>query len=141
MNLALALLSWAALTMQRAEHVRASAVPPPENVSAYVAYVARRQGVPVDLAVCTAFLESRFDPGALGDWQGGAPRARGVWQWHAPSWEDAARYAGCEEWEYAAGAHDVAQSTHLAMSMVAAGYGEWWTGWRVCGETLRGEGR
>jgi hypothetical protein len=138
MSLALALLTWTALTMQR---VQAAAIPPPENVPLYVAYTARQYLVPVDLAVCTAFVESRFAPDALGDWQDGAPRARGVWQWHAESWRLAVDLRWEEPVAYRAGAHDVARATTLALGMMGDGYADWWTGWRVCGGILRGEER
>jgi hypothetical protein len=123
------------------QQARAAIVPTTEDVPSYVAYEAQRQWVPIDLAVCTVFVESRFDPNALGDWQNGQAEARGIWQWHAASWRLAEDLRWEEPVAYREGAHDVARSTTLALGMMRDGYTDWWAGWQVCGGILRGEGR
>lgn len=99
-----------------------------------VAQVATERGVDARRAVQTVYLESRWNPEAVGD----NGLAVGLWQFHGAesvgTWAGACELTGHAEWADDANRADPVRSTIVALDMIERGYGWLWTGWRMLGE-------
>ena len=88
-----------------------------------VRQVAGAMGVDPEFAACVVRHESEFDPLAVGD----TGKARGMWQWHLPSWRHIRRAMGLSVADRRA---DPVEATVTALWAMRNGY----VGWRSASE-------
>jgi len=92
-----------------------------------VATMAAERGVDVSRALATVTAESAWDANAVGD----EGEAVGLWQFHPGTWSWGAEYVGRPAWAAPSYRRDPLISTIVALDLIEAGYGDYWTGWRI----------
>lgn len=96
-----------------------------------VAEMARERGLDSARAVAVVTLESDWEPAAVGD----NGLAVGLWQFHGDesvgTWGWACQLTGHEDWADDVNRLDPVVSSIVALEMIALGWGDLWTGWRM----------